>query len=235
MQAPRSQVTTASHRPTQARSYVHRTPQFVESHPREPIEQIIRAATYRTYVCTLLTRRHRSTSQSARAGLADLDDHGRLGHGHGGNGDAGPGHGDGELRAAVVHGSPDLAQGGVVGEVEPAEEGGDAALDVVARLALGLPPQVPLAGDDQHLALLLHLHLDLLLGDARGEPGAEDVGLRRLPALDVGVGERRGVAGQPGVGAAGRRGAEDAAEGVPRVQGQRVEEPHQRHPLDRFS
>ena len=102
---------------------------------------------------------------------------------------------------------------------------------LVADVPAGLTPHAALAGDDQHVALLLHLHLDLLLGDARGEPRAEHVRLRRLPALDVRVGEGGGVAGQPRVRP--RRRAEDAAEAegvLPCVQGQRVDEPrHQRH------
>lgn len=47
--------------------------------------------------------------QADHAGLDDRDRHGRLGHGHG----------DGD----VVHGGPELAQGAVVREVEPARIG----------------------------------------------------------------------------------------------------------------
>uniref|UniRef100_A0A804N0A7 Uncharacterized protein n=1 Tax=Zea mays TaxID=4577 RepID=A0A804N0A7_MAIZE len=164
---------------------------------------------------------------------AGLDGHGRqrrrvggglLGH-DGGGGGPDLGHGDGE--PAGVQGGPDAVDGGVLGQVEPGEEGGAAALDVVAAVAALLAAHAALAGDDQHVALV-QLHRDLLLLDARRERGAEHVGGRRVPALDVRVGERRRVAGQPRVG--GHRRAEDG-EGVPhpRVQGQRVQEPYQRH------
>jgi hypothetical protein len=162
---------------------------------------------------------------------AGLDGHGRrrrVGGGLLGHDGGGPdlGHGDGE--PAGVQGGPDAVDGGVLGQVEPAEEGGAAALDVVAPVVAALlAAHAALAGDDQHVALV-QLHRHLLLLDARRERGAEHVGGRRVPALDVRVGERRRVAGQPRVG--GHRRAEDG-EGVPhpRVQGQRVQEPYQRH------
>ncbi|KAG2595836.1 hypothetical protein PVAP13_5KG104887 [Panicum virgatum] len=175
--------------------------------------------------------RARRRVKSAGAGLHG---HRRLpdrlldgGGGGGGGGGDGPDLGHGDREHAGVHGGPDAVHGGVPGQVEPAEERGAAALDVVPPVAALLPADAALPGDDQHVALV-HLHPHLLLPHAGRQRRAEHVRARRVPALDVGVGERRGVARQPRVG--GHRRAEDAEGVPPRARGQRVEQPFQRHP-----